>query len=85
MHPQTTNDAVVLEHPQTRLIAAEQREARKDRRANATVIAVRDALKSARELSWVHDAIDAEHIDQFDNVLDRITFAIDALDAEVNQ
>ncbi|MGZ9829982.1 hypothetical protein ACXYTP_24000 [Tsukamurella ocularis] len=82
MHAQNTAQPAmgqVIELPSTtsRMIAAQDREARLTRAANDAEADMRAAARRLRTLSWAHDAIDAEHIADFEDIVALISARAD--------
>lgn len=79
MQPQ--NITPLDDHPsqQTRLIAANERAARLARSANDGAADMRAAARRLRTLSWAHDAIDPDHIDEFNDIVALIDARADLL------
>jgi hypothetical protein len=78
MHSQNTSDAVVLEHPQVRLIEAERRELRLMRAGNDAEYQLAAVIRSMKELRDA-DAIDADHAVQFDALITDLSLATSVL------
>lgn len=78
-------DGQVVELPSLtqRLIAAQNREARLARAANNAEADMRAVARRLRTLSWAHDAIDADHIDEFNDILALIAARADQLSEAV--
>lgn len=84
MHAQNTaqpatGQVVELASTTSRMIAAQDREARLTRAANNAEADMRAAARRLRTLSWAHDAIDAEHIAEFEDIIALIAARADRL------
>lgn len=84
MHPQNTTQVVggqVINLPSTteRMIAAQDRDARLARAANDAEADMRAAARRLRTLSWAHDAIAADHIAEFEDIVALIAARADLI------
>lgn len=90
MQPQNitqVSDGQAIELPSatSRMIAAQGREARLARAASGAAADMLAAARRLRTLSWAHDAIDAEHIAEFDDILALLTARADLTSQAVAQ